>query len=158
MPQSYLLDSCVVGVVTLVTAASSALLAVMPQSAVERMDLMFLLLPLIGAVCASGGFIMLNPRPEERRVTIGRGLLALFFGTISPQVVSWLWPSLAEYNVKPVFLLLVGSVVSALVFVLIKPIAVQLFKRSDGIADALVDRTVGKFPGGDSAEKPTQKL
>ena len=78
------LDACVLGVTTLVTLATTVILNETPQDAAERMEMQLLLLPFIGSLCVSGGLIMLNPNPETRKITLGRGILALFFGVLGP--------------------------------------------------------------------------
>ena len=134
------LDACVLGVTTLVTLATTVILNETPQDAAERMEMQLLLLPFIGSLCVSGGLIMLNPNPETRKITIGRGILALFFGVLGPQIVAMTHPSVAALSVKPVFLLVIGGLTSGLVFVLSKPFTTEFFKRSGGIAAREADR------------------
>lgn len=142
---THVLDACVIGVTTLATLASSVVLNEAPQDAASRIELQLLLLPLIGSLCVSGGLIMLNPNPETRKITIGRGIFALFFGVLGPQVLSMTHPTLAEMSVKPVFLLIVGGLTSGLVFVLSKPFTTEFYHRAGGIAKREADKLEKKF-------------
>lgn len=142
---THVLDSVVIGVTALATMASSVILDNSTQDAASRMELQLLLLPLIGALCVSGGLIMLNPNPESRTTTIGRGIFALFFGVLGPQVLSLFHPSLAEMSVKPVFLLIVGGLTSGLVFVLSKPFTTEFYHRAGGIAKREADKLEKKY-------------
>lgn len=133
-------DVIVIGGSTLVTTLSSVLLAQAPAGSVaQSLELQLLLLPLIGSLIISGGMIMLNPKPETRRVTIGRAVFALFFGVMVPQVVGLLHPSLHEVAVRPAVLVLAGGCISGLVYVLSKPFTRELYERAEGHAKKTVD-------------------
>ena len=143
------LDSLVVAITSITVAASSVILTEAPQSTVERLDLMVLLLPLIGAMIVSGGLIMLNPQTETRKITIGRAIFSLLGGSLAPSLVAMFMPSLAAYNVKPVFLLAVGALISGIFFILIRSVTEQAFGRAQRVAKELVDRAEARIPGMD---------
>lgn len=145
------LDILVVSTATVTAAASSVLLNEAPQTTVERIDLMVLMLPLIGALIVSGGCIMLNPQPETRQITIGRCAFSLLGGALGPSLAAMFWPRLAMYNVKPVFLLAGGAVVSYVLFIIIKAATSEAFSRAQRVAKELADRTEARIPG---LEKP----
>ena len=119
-----------------VTAAAASNLMLEPSSE----DLRLLLLPLVGSMMLTGGVIMLNPNPDTRRITIGRAMVALFFGTLGPQVLAEFHPSLTSVALKPVFLLLLGGIIAGLTYILSKPFTAHLYKRADGASKSLVDK------------------
>lgn len=150
----HVLDSIVLAAATVVTAASSLILG---QAAAEQSaELQMLLLPLVGALLMSGAAIMLNPQPETRRIVIGRAMIALFLGTLTPQIISVIHPKLAEFSSKPVFLLMVGGLSAGIFYVLSKPFFGELYKRADRIAARGADRLEDKLAKKD--ESPTTKL
>jgi hypothetical protein len=127
-------DTAIVATGVVATAAANLMLE--PSSE----DLRLFLLPLIGSMVLTGGVIMLNPNPDTRRITIGRGMVALFFGVLGPQVLAEFHPTLASVAVKPVFLFLLGGLVSGLTYILSKPLTAHLYKRADGASKLLVDK------------------
>lgn len=142
-------DVIIVGVSAAATALSSVMLAQAPaDTAAQAIELQLLLLPLIGSLLVSGGMIMLNPNPETRRVTIGRGIFALFFGVLVPQVIGLFHPSLHEVAVKPAVLILAGGCISGLVYVLSKPFTRELYERAEGHAKKAADALEKELPGG----------
>jgi Na+/phosphate symporter len=150
------LDACVVLGTTVAAAASSIVLSdPAVQSPEQIAEMRLFLLPFIGSLITSGGLIMLNPNPEERRIVVGRCIFALFVGVLVPQVIGMIHPSLAALSVKPVFLVLGGGLAAALAYVLSKPFTRELYQRADGIAkrgaDQLQDRYAPGSKGGDEA-------
>lgn len=142
-------DVIIVGVSTAATLLSSVVLAEAPAgAAAQSIELQLLLLPLLGSLIVSGGMIMLNPSPETRRVTIGRGMFALFFGVLVPQVIGLFHPSLHEVAVKPAVLVLAGGCISGLVYVLSKPFTRELYARAERHAKHTVDAIEKQLPGG----------
>lgn len=142
-------DVIIVGVSAAATALSSVVLAQAPaDSTAQAIELQLLLLPLIGSLLVSGGMIMLNPNPETRRVTIGRGIFALFFGVLVPQVIGLFHPSLHEVAVKPAVLILAGGCISGLVYVVSKPFTRELYARAEKHAKRAADELEKKLPGG----------
>ncbi len=142
-------DVIIVGVSAAATALSSVMLAQAPaDTAAQAIELQLLLLPLIGSLLVSGGMIMLNPNPETRRVTIGRGIFALFFGVLVPQVIGLFHPSLHEVAVKPAVLILAGGCISGLVYVVSKPFTRELYARAEKHAKRAADELEKKLPGG----------
>lgn len=115
------------------------------QSPQHIAELQLFLLPFIGSLIISGGLIMLSPNPEERRVVIGRGIFALFFGVLVPQILGMFHPALAALSVKPVFLVLFGGLTAALAYVISKPFTRELYARSDGIAKQGADKLQKKY-------------
>jgi Na+/phosphate symporter len=148
-PLGHVLDTAIVAVQS-ITVAAAALLLNSPQPGdaevvANTLELQFLLLPLIGSAFVSGGLIMLNPNPETRQVIIGRGIFALFFGVLIPQVLGLVVPSVKELSMKPAVLVLAGGVVAGFVFVVSKPFVVRLFEKSGGMAKRLADKVEGKI-------------
>lgn len=144
---SFILETLIVGGATVLTAAASLILQT-GASVKDQIELQIFLLPLIGAVFVSGGFVMLNPNPETRRITIGRGIFALFFGVLVPQLVGIVYPSAAELAAKPVVLVLVGGIVAGLAFVLSRPFTRGMYERADRVAKTQLDKLEQKhFPG-----------
>jgi Na+/phosphate symporter len=144
-PVAHVLDSVIVISTTLATIASSMLLAQSGDAVAGSQEMQLFLLPLIGALITSGGCIMLNPNPDTRRITIGRGIFALFFGVLLPQVIGMFHPSLASLAVKPVMLVLIGGLVSALAYVLSKPFTREMYARADRVAKIQADNLERKY-------------
>lgn len=152
----YILDTCILGITTIVTVASSVVLNEVTTDTAERLELQLLLLPLIGSLCVSGGLIMLNPQPETRRIVIGRGIIALFCGVIGPQLVGLAHPSLAAVGVKPIAALASGGLIAGLAYVMSKPLFGQFYHRAESIAKREADRIEARFSP--KVEDPTKKL
>lgn len=122
-------------------ATSAATMMVSERASAEQAaELQLFLLPLIGAMVMTAGAWLLNPQEEARRQTLGRCVVALFTGTMGPQAVVLFRPSLADLAVKPVFLFLVGGLLSMLAYVLAKPFFAQLYQRADKVAEKGADR------------------
>lgn len=142
----HVLDACVILGTAAAAAVSSVVLAdPAAQSPQQIAELQLFLLPFIGSLITSGGLIMLNPNPEERRIVIGRGIFALFFGVLVPQILGMFHPALAALSVKPVFLVLFGGLAAALAYVLSKPFTRELYARSDGLAKQGADKLQAKY-------------
>jgi len=146
---AHVLDSVIVGSTVLVSGISAVLLAQAPVSVAQDMaELRLLLLPLIGSLVVSGGFIMLNPNPETRRITIGRGIFALFFGVLLPQIIGEFHPALQTLALKPVVLVLTGGMIAGVAYVLSKPFTRGMYERADRATQKLQDQMEKKyFPG-----------
>lgn len=138
---SHVLDTIVVASTVLVSGISTLLLAQAPLTAAQEMaEMRLLLLPLIGSLVVSGGFIMLNPCPETRRITIGRGIFALFFGVLLPQVIGEFHPTLQTLALKPVVLVLSGGMIAGVAYVMSKPFTRGMYDRADRVAQKELDR------------------
>jgi hypothetical protein len=122
-----------------VTSAAGAAISVSDPAAAHS-ELILLLLPLIGAMIASAGAVLLNPAPEVRRIVAGRSLFALMAGALGPSVVTWIHPALADFAARPAFLLLMGGAVSVVVYILSKPFLAELYARSASIAKAQAEQ------------------
>lgn len=148
-PISHVLDTVIIAASTLVTGVTALLLADVAASPVsDAAELRLLLLPLIGSLVVSGGFIMLNPNPETRRITIGRGIFALFFGVLMPQIIGEFHPALQTLALKPVVLVLTGGMIAGVAYVLSKPFTRGMYERADRVAKKELDRLEQKhFPG-----------
>lgn len=119
------------------------------EAASQQIDeLRMLLLPLIGSLIVSGGMIMLNPSVETRKIIIGRAIIGLFFGTVGPQVVALFHDKLAGLTSHPVLLLTAGGLICGLFFVLSKPFVQGLYKRSQRIAEAELDKIEKRLGAG----------
>ncbi len=142
----HVLDTVILAVTTSATALGGLVLASAGTSDPQHdLELRLFVLPLIGSLIVSNGLIMLNPTPETRRIVIGRGIIALFGGVLTPQILAMMHPSLAAIAVKPVLLCSVGGLASALFFVLSKPFVAQLYKRADGIAEREAQKLEERF-------------
>ncbi len=129
-----ILDTTVISIVTSITSAITWLLAVQSPFGMDE-ELKLLLLPLIGSLLSSGGMIMLNPKPETRRIVIGRAMFALLFGCLSPQVSSIIFTSTEEFFAHPTILLGSGAVFSMFFYACSRPFTARLYERSQVIAD-----------------------
>lgn len=137
------LDACISMLAVLATA--TAALSGPTANAEQYAEMQLLIMPLIGGIIVSSFCIMLNPNPETRRIVIGRAMAALFFGSLSPQLIGMIHPSLASLGIKPVFLLLVGGSVSGLVYILVKPFTKTLYEKADDVAKAKAEEILSKI-------------
>lgn len=128
-------------------ASSTVLLAQASlQAEASKFDsLSLLLLPLIGALIMSGGMIMLNPEPEKREKTIGRGIISLFFGACLPSVIALIHPHLKIITEFPVLLLAVGGSIAALTYILSRPLVEKLYQRSAQISEEALDKLQQRY-------------
>lgn len=126
------LDSVVL--LTLATGAETTLLTGTDH------EMRMLMLPMLGALIASGGMILLNPCPETRRIVIGRSVFALLFGTCMPQIIGMFHPSLAEISLRPVVLLLIGAICAGVAYVLSRPFTEGMYKRAESVAERELNR------------------
>lgn len=133
-PVCHIADVAVVFFTVLASAISPVILAASPNS-----EVMLLLLPMLGALLASGAGILLNPQPETRRIVIGRSIIALVFGVAGPQIIGELWPRFDATTIKPVFLVIGGFLVAWLAYLLSRPLFAQAYSRADTIAKAAAD-------------------
>jgi len=145
----HVLDTIIIANSTFITSASALLLAetsVVPVS--DMAELRLLLLPLIGSLVVSGGFIMMNPNQETRKITIGRSIFALFFGVLMPQIIGEFHPALQTLALKPVVLVLTGGMIAGVAYVLSKPFTRGMYERADRATQKLQDQMEKKyFPG-----------
>lgn len=130
-------------------AAASALLGNTDAEDPMAAEMRLLLLPFIGASILSLAAIMFSPDPETRKVTIGRSLVALFIGTLAPQLIAAIHPSIANLSVKPVFLLMTGGCIAFITYILSKPFAQQFYERSERIARREAAKLEGRFSPND---------
>lgn len=102
------------------------------------------LLPLLGSMVASCGAILLNPRPEDKRIVVGRSIFAMAIGTAVPKVASLIiskdtWPWLAGIYVDPFVIFMAGFIIAVCSYVLSRPFVEKFYNRSDSYADDLHD-------------------
>lgn len=135
----HVMDTIVTSAAALVIAAANLLLATESVTH-EVSELRILLIPFMGAVVASGGAILLNPKVETRNIVIGRAMIALLVGSAGPAAVgvffestNWLWRA-------PAILLLAGAAIAGIAYVLSRPFFNNLYTRSDAIAKREVRR------------------
>lgn len=134
----HLVDATITGVVTLVTTMASSLLIV--ESLTQQVnELRLLFIPLIGGLIMSGGLILLAPSIETRRVTVGRAIIGLFFGSALPSLAALIYPPLEHIVIHPVALLIGGGLATGFFFVLSRPFVRRFYHRSDDIAKDAVD-------------------
>lgn len=145
---AHVLDTIVIAGSAFIASISTVLLADVATPASDAAEMRLLLLPLIGSLVVSGGVIMLNPNPETRRITIGRGIFALFFGVLMPQIIGEFHPALQTLALKPGVLVLSGGMIAGVAYVLSKPFTRGMYERADRVAKKELDRLEQKhFPG-----------
>lgn len=140
IPQA--IDAVITAVTTATTGATYALLAQVPwEDPKYYQELRMLLLPLIGAMIASGGMVMLNPhpQPETRKIIIGRAVFALFSGALAPQLIGYAHPALQSLMMRPVMMLAMGGLVAMVCFAVSKPFCRGLYERAERIAKKTQD-------------------
>lgn len=135
------LDSIVAMIVPAMVATTTVLLTEPAPGSVEAVqEMRLLLLPLLGATLFSFIMVLLNPKPETRRITIGRAVAALVFGVMAPQILAMFHPALAAISLKPVMLVLIGGLTASLLWVLSRPFVAQMYERAEGIAAREAER------------------
>jgi len=132
-------------IVTSTAIVATGTAALMSEPTHNSIEMQLLLLPLIGALIVSGGLIMLNPQPETRRIVIGRGIFAMFFGVLVPQLIGMMHPALETVSIKPAVLLFGGGIISGLAYVLSRPFTKELYARAEGVAKKEADRLEEKY-------------
>jgi hypothetical protein len=139
-------------VMTFVTATATQLL--LYDNEEQATDaLRWLLLPLLGSMLAAGGAILLNPRPEHRKIVFGRSVFAVVFGTTVPKLTSLLHPWLQSYYVEPAAILLSGFIIAVTVYVLSKSFVQKFYDRADRIAEERLNKLEERFG---TTAKPAQ--
>jgi hypothetical protein len=133
-PACHLADVAVVFLTLISAAISPIIIAAAPNS-----EVMLLLLPMLGAMLASGAGLLLNPEPETRRIVIGRSIIALVFGVAGPQIIGELWPKFDATTIRPVFLVIGGFLTAGLAYLLSRPIFAQGYARAKAIAKIAAD-------------------
>lgn len=142
MPHRFLAPyiDAVVGTITTAATTLIASLLISESSGTLPRDvneLRMLLLPLLGGLIMSGGLMMLNPNPETRRITIGRGIIALFLGSAVPSIFALIYPPLEYVVIHPIALLFWGGIATGIIYVLSRPFTARLYERSDAISRRL---------------------
>lgn len=114
-------------------------------------DLLLLLLPLLGSLLMTGAAILLNPEPETRRIVMGRSIIAVLFGVACPQVLAMAYPKFDPETVKPMILVIVGSLGALATYVLSRPFFAQAYRRSGILAKLAANELARR------ANLPTEK-
>jgi len=133
----HVLDATVGTVTTAATAIVAWLLANTEVNSGGELSL--LLVPLIGSLIASGGMIMLSPRPETRQIVIGRAMFALLFGSATPQLIALIHPAMKAMTNHPVLLLILGAFASMVFYAISKPFTAGLYAKSKDMADVALE-------------------
>lgn len=133
--------------IALITTMTTIMTAVLAQIVPHGEELQNLLVPLVGAMISSGGMVLLYPEREARKVIIGISAFSLFFGCALPQVIPLVFEGTSKFFEHPVIQLLAGAIAALLVFVLIKPIVLNLVRRSNRLANSLLDAAENRIPG-----------
>lgn len=153
-----ILTSLVTHSMSLIVASASVVLledatTVDPAAFVE---MRLVLMPLISGVLVTGALILLNPKPETRRIVIGRALIALGSAVVCPQMLQYIHPSLAAFAQKPFPLLFLGAVITALSYVLSRPFCGGLYRRAGAVAEYQLDALEAKARGLIPPPMPTE--
>lgn len=136
----HVLDAVIFSTTTVAAGAANHIIAIAPLSDVDYgREAALLLIPLVGAMLVSGGMIMLNPEPETRRIVVGRGIFALFTGSIAPQLLGFLHPAIQAIALKPVSLIAIGGLTAWFFYALSRPLCAGMYKRAKDRANKLQD-------------------
>lgn len=110
----------------------------MVREAVTRYDMVsWTLLPLVGALVACGGCVILAPPPTKREAA-GRSIFGIFFAVCITQIaqnISWISDSIRVPGAK----LLFGCLTALAVYGISKPFVVRWIRRSDRLGENLAD-------------------
>jgi gas vesicle protein len=132
-------ESVAVGTVTVLTSvATLALMESHPWGFDEELKLT--LIPFIGSTVVVLSAFYLNPEVETRRIVCGRSLIALFVGSISPQVIAIIFPTTASFIAHPIISLGLGGVCGAIAYILSRPLFAGMYKRSKETASKILDK------------------
>ena len=123
------------------------MLAYAPDSRVELLE--WILLPLMGSVCAAVGAFCLNTQPELRRVVIGRCFCTLVIGLVGPRFLSIWWPWATTLLADPFMKIGAGFAFGAFTYVISYFAFIRFYANAPAIANQLMqraeDRLVGKI-------------
>jgi len=129
-----------VGLSLISLASSGALLgdatALPPM---EQAALQWLLLPLIGALFSSVCAMLLNPRPEARKMVLARSIFGVAIGTAIPKILSVVHPSLVSLSLDPAIAFMSGFFVCMGAYIIARPFVEKLYARSGDIAEDLAN-------------------
>ncbi len=138
------LEVIVATIATSVTAASSALLALVPDPTDE---LKLLLLPLIGGLLASIPTMVLYPERETRPVMMARAALAVLLACLLPQTLAIIFTSTNSFFSHPIIGLGAGILGFIVIYFLIKPLFEGLYRRRKVIAEAVLEQGQQRLMG-----------
>ncbi len=138
------MDWVTTSVAAIVTAASTVVLALVPDPTDE---LKLLLMPLIGALLASAPTIMLYPERETRPIVIGRAALAFVLATLLPQTIAIIFTSTSSFFAHPVIGLGSGVVGYILIYIPIRSAFEGLYRRRKAIAEAVIEQGQQRLMG-----------
>lgn len=143
---SPIIDSVVATFVVSITSILTLLMAISTNTP-DAEELKLLLIPLIGSMIVSGGAIMLNPTLEDRKVVVGRSVVALFFGAITPQCVAIVFPNYATVLSHAVILFGFGGAAAGVVYILSRPLFEGAYRRSRVTAEFILRKGEEQFRG-----------
>lgn len=136
-------DSFVIGLIAVVSALGAQIVTNVTQ-ADELAELRILMVPLVSSLISTGGLYLFNIGKEPRNLVLGRAVFALLFGSSLIGVISIVVPSWEPVLRRAIILLPGGALASMFFFYLSYPLARALNKRSDGLADSLLDQAERK--------------
>ncbi len=143
---------CNIGdVLAVLSAVIGATIAPMLFGASLNSDLLLLLLPLLGSLLMTGAAILLNPEPETRRIVMGRSIIAVLFGIAGPNFFAMIYNKFNPETVKPIILVIVGSMFAFATYILSRPFFNEAYRRSGVLAKLAADEMARR------AKLPTEK-
>ena len=130
-------------IIALVTAAAQMLISG-EAADVKQQEMSWLLLPMIGAGFAAIVAFLLNPATEDRKSVGGRIVGALFFGSVTPNILYYCSDTMQKASVIPAVPLTLGFLICSLIFMIIKPLFRSGYFRSKKISESIWDQVESK--------------
>lgn len=109
--------------------------------------LMWSLMPISGALIASGLAYAFNPVTENRKIILGRLILALLAGVGFPRFTLYWHPEIREWNIfqDPIMVVMFGSCSGLIGYISAPSFMKKMFNIVPGMVDEAVDSQVKKF-------------
>lgn len=137
-------DSLLILLMASIVAPGAALMT--QEEATGRVsELRSLLIPFMGAMCTLVPLVLWRIRKEPANILLGKGFMALFFGSVTNLGCNVVFPSLVVL-LHPVILFAGGGVSGIICFALIYAVYNALDKRATRLGEDLVDAVEDHFP------------
>ena len=135
------ISEIVVVAVSFITAGSSYLmLGNASTPAVQQYQLQWFLMPLLGSLLSSASAMLMNPRPEARKVVIARSIFSIVVGTCVPKVISMFHPAIKDWAVDPAISFLAGFGICMFAYIISRPFVEKLYGNADGMGEHLANQ------------------
>ena len=105
------------------------------------------LMPMLGAIVASGMAFLLNRIDEGPKVIAGRFIMALVTGIGLPRILTYIHPWLKDLSLDPILLVLGGFFCGLMGYAAAKYTVDKFFKDAPGLVDDQMEKLRAKASG-----------